>query len=56
MYSIEIMTTTKDGLGIEEGTASEAAQTPMVQDVPEGVGVVTKIPKSPWMSRPKKDK
>ena len=50
------MTTTKDGLGIEEVTAGEAAQTPMVEDVPEGVGVVAEIPKSPHMPRPKKDK
>jgi len=28
----------------------------MVQDVPEGAGVVTEIPKSPWTLRPKKYK
>jgi len=41
-----MMTTTKDGLGIEEVLASEAVQTQMVEDVPEGVRVVKKIPKS----------
>jgi len=51
-----MMTVTKDGLGTKEGTADEVAQTPMVQDVPEGAGVVTEIPKSPQMPRPKKDK
>ena len=47
-----MMTTIKDGLGIEEGTVSEAAQ---IHDVPEGTGVVTEISKSPWTSRLKKD-
>jgi len=42
-----MMTATKDGLGIEEVTTSEAAQTQMVEDVPKGSRVVTEIPKSP---------
>lgn len=45
-YSLDMMTTTKDGLGIEEITISEAIQTPMVEDVLEGTGVVAEIPKS----------
>ena len=45
-YYVEMMMATKDGLGIEEGIVGEAAKTPMVQDVPEGAGVVTEIPKS----------
>ena len=50
------MTDTKDGLGIEEGTTGEATQTPMVQDAPEGAGVVTEILKSPWTLWLKKSK
>lgn len=45
-YYVEMMTATKDGLGSEEGIVGEAAQTPMVQDVPESTGVITKILKS----------
>lgn len=54
-YNLDMMKTTKDGLGIEEVTTGEAAQTPMVEDVPEG-GVVIEIPKSLQTPRPKKDK
>jgi len=51
-----MMTATKDGLGIGEGTTSDAAQTPMVHDFPKGTGAMTKIPKSPPTLRLKKDK
>ena len=51
-----MMTATKDGLGIEEGTVCEVGQTPMVQDFPKGAEVVIEIPKSPWTSGLKKDK
>lgn len=50
------MTTTKNGLAIEDVTISKAAQTPIVEDVLEGTGVVEKIPKSPRTLRPKKYK
>ena len=55
-YSAKMMTATKDGLGIGEGTTSDAAQTPMVHDFPKGTGAMTKIPKSPPTLRLKKDK
>jgi len=51
-----MMTATKDGLGIEEVTIGKAAQTPMVENVLEGIRVVVEIPKSPRTLRPKKDK
>ena len=47
IYSLDMMTATKDGLGIEEATFGEAAQTQMVEDATEGTGVVAEIPKSP---------
>ena len=50
------MTTTKNGLGIEEVTTSEATQAIVVEDVPKGVGVMAKIPKSSRTPRLKKDK
>lgn len=50
------MTATKDGLGIEEVPANDAPQTQIMGDVPEGVEVGTKIPKSPQTLRRKKDK
>lgn len=50
------MTITKDGLGIEEVTTGDAAQSHMGEDVLEGAKVVTEIPKSPQTPRPKKDK
>lgn len=50
------MTPTKDGLGIEEVIDGEATQTLTMEDVPEGVGFVAKIPKSLRMPRPQKDK
>jgi len=50
------MTATKDGLTIEEVTTGEAAQTPTMEDVPEGAVVVAEIPKSLHTPRPKKDK
>lgn len=37
------MMATRGGLGFEEGTADDAAQTHMVHDVPEGTGVAPKI-------------
>ena len=51
-----MMTTTKDGLGIEEVPVGKVVQTQMVEDIPEGAGVVTEIPKSPQRLQPKKDK
>lgn len=55
-YSIDKVAPTRGGLGFEEGTVDKAALTHMVHDVPKGTGVVPKIPKSPQMSRTKKDK
>ena len=43
-YSAEMMTSTKDGLGIEEGTAGKAAQ---IHNVPTSIGAMLEIPKSP---------
>jgi len=51
-----MMTATKDDLGIKEVTISEAAQTQMIEDVLEGVGVVIGIPKSLRTPRLEKDK
>ena len=45
-YNLDIVTTTKDGLGIEEVPTGEATQTTMVEDVLGGTGVVAEIPKS----------
>ena len=50
------MKATKECLAIEEVTVGEAEQTPMVEDVLEGTGVVTKIPKSPLAPQSKQDK
>jgi len=50
------MTTTKDGLGIEEVTAGKVVQALTMEDVPKGTEGVAEIPKSPCMPRPKKDK
>ena len=55
-YSLDMVTSTKDGLGIEEVTTGEAAQTQMVEDALEGTRVVIEILKSPRTPRPKKDK
>lgn len=52
-YSAGMMTTTKDGFGIQEGTIGEAVQ---IHNVPEGTGAMLEIPKSPWTPRPKKNK
>lgn len=51
-----MMKATKDGLGIEEVTASEVAQAQMVGDVTKGVGVVTEIHKALQTPQLKKDK
>lgn len=55
-YNPDTMTITKDGLGIEEVTAGKAALALTMEYVQEGVRVVAKIPKSPHVPRPKKDK
>lgn len=50
------MTATRRGLGYVEETTNEAAQNPMVHDVPRDTGVAPEILKLPQTSRPKKDK
>ena len=49
------MTTTRPGLGFEEGTIGEAALTHMVHDVSEDIRVASKIPKLARTPRLKKD-
>lgn len=50
------MATSKEAREIAEMTAEEVVQVMTIEDVLEGARIVAEIPKSPCMSRPKKDK
>ena len=50
------MESSKEAREIREMTVEEVPQAMIVEDAPKSAEIVAEIPKSPRMSRPKKDK